>query len=200
MSLEQNLEHIDQMLDRLLAYYKGRPYMEGMLTAFANQIQELEDALFVMRTQRFIDSATGVALDVIGRKIGLRREGRSDSDFRIWIRAEIRANASSGTAPEIIDVLRLLVDDSNTILFTPFYPASFHIEILDALATSAQDLADIIERSKVAGVGASLIYSENDSSETFTFASGSSPEASTTQGFADSGKTTGGFFAGVIAA
>ena len=65
-----NLQHIENHLDlakdNLLTQDRGKPVLDGLLTAILTPLQEIESKLFELYKQRSIDQATGYYLDGIG--------------------------------------------------------------------------------------------------------------------------------------
>lgn len=199
MTLEQTADHVEQALSSLLSQYRERPVLEGWLSAFVDQIQELEDAFFELLLQRFLSTATGAQLDVIGRIVGRARNALGDGDYRILLSAWIRANRSDGTGDDVLDVVELALQGAN-LTFTPFYPASFVVWVDEAMTADPATVALLIARARLAGVNAQLVYSGVSIPASFVFAPGDAEVTSTTQGTAsgDSDSTgTGGLLAEV---
>lgn len=84
------------------------------LVAVAGEIQAVEDALQQLYSERSIDVAVGVQLDILGKIVGQRRNGMVDDDYRRIIRARIATNRSKGTITDLITVARLVVNDEDT--------------------------------------------------------------------------------------
>lgn len=85
--------------------------IEKLLSIIANPAQAVEDALQQLKSERFVDTAIGEQLDIIGRIVGQDREGLSDDDYRRYIRARIAANNSDGTIEDLLTVAFLVVYD-----------------------------------------------------------------------------------------
>jgi hypothetical protein len=191
----QETNHVGEGLDLLITQYKDKPNLAGMLTAYLNQVQELEDVFFdILAIFTDIDSQVGEQLDLIGRIVGQDREGRTDDVYLLWIKARIKVNKSSGIVDELLEILAL-VAPNNTREYTPYYPASFTIRLVGALLEDAEQIAKLLGEAVGAGINGQLIYSLAADSDTFQFASGDTIETSTTQGFANDAGTTGGQFA-----
>lgn len=103
-------------LARLIDQYRGRPKIEGILTAYLRRVQEIENALWAAYDARLLTATTpvGVHLDTLGALVGEARQGRGDDDYRAAIRIRIRANRSTGTANDVIEVASLLPADNAT--------------------------------------------------------------------------------------
>ena len=89
----------------------------ALLGAFAAEYEELESALEEVLEQRFVATATGEQLDMIGDLFGMdRRTDESFADFRARVQTGLRRQITSGTIPEIVETLGVLMDiDENEI-------------------------------------------------------------------------------------
>lgn len=86
--------------------------IEQLLGAILAPAQDVENALQQMALYRFVDTAEGAQLDIIGRIVGQEREGLTDTDYRRYIRARIAANNSNGTIEDVLTVAFLVVYDN----------------------------------------------------------------------------------------
>jgi len=199
MAIAYKDNHATEALANLVSQFQGKTYLAGVLTAFVNQIQELENVCFELLSQRWLDNAEGAQLDGFGSIVGEAREGRTDDDYRLAIQARILLNLSSGTPEDIIALARALTDGSS-VLLAQYFPAYFTVEILEPLASAAiaEKIASFIEEASPAGVGSGLIYTLSPVGEDFTFAEADIPTSSTTQGWADDAQTSGGYWADLV--
>lgn len=169
-------QHVTQGLGRLLAQFQGKENIEAVLTAFLTQIQELENMFDQLLNDRTIDSASGDVLDLIGRVVGQDRMGFDDTEYRLWLKARILINKSSGTAEEIIEALYLITQFTDPESFEVIenetdYPAYFSLIIHPALGTiDPQTIYDIINEMRSACVAFNLTY--NITSPVFTLDAG----------------------------
>lgn len=85
--------------------------IETLLAALVNPAQTLVDTFTHFLAERFVDTAVGAQLEIIGRIVGQGREGLIDADYRRYIRARIVANNSNGTIDNILVVASLVVYD-----------------------------------------------------------------------------------------
>ena len=109
MSVIKILDHNQQAKDRLLEQYKGSVTMQGFVDALVNQVQELEGVYCDLEDKRLnIDLAEGVQLDLIGDLVGQPREGRTDPEYRIRLKARIIQNIAEGEPEVIIQVVKLI--------------------------------------------------------------------------------------------
>ena len=109
MSIIKQLDHVTDGLSRLLTQYKGKTRMEAVLTAYLEQVQELETAFFELLELRFLDTVVGVPLDVAGKILGEPRNGRVDELYRVALKARALINYSEGTPENLLEVLLALL-------------------------------------------------------------------------------------------
>ena len=196
MTLSQRTDHVTAALARLLTQYKDTNLVD-YLTPFLTQLQELEDVFFDIRAiLTNIEDQVGEQLDLLGRLVGQPREGRTDAVYILWIQARILVNKSSGLPDELLQVLRTLM--ANEISYEGSYPAGFVLQVFGILA-EPEAVAEILTETRAGGVDGDLHYAIRADAAIFTFASGDTREASTTQGFADDSPVTkGGYFADAL--
>lgn len=114
--------HVTRALDELVTKLR-RPRIQALMRVFARQVQEIEDAIFALVHERFLHTSQGAQLDQWGALVGLSREGVTDSEYRRLIQARMLLNRSSGTAPEVIEILRLITGNHGPVQAQPLYPA-----------------------------------------------------------------------------
>lgn len=101
-------DHLGELLDELLSWFRGRGRFGALATALASQIQELEESLLDLRAERTLDVAAGAQLDQYGLLVGEPRGGLTDAEYRQFIDARLLANTSGGNVDRILDVVRLV--------------------------------------------------------------------------------------------
>ncbi len=201
MGIADFQQHAETAKADLLEQFKGKPNIEGLLEVVAQQANEIDAAAVDLITERTVDTAIGAQLDQLAGVVDIERGSSDDTELRARIKAEIRLNRSAGTIEDILEVLTLVLGTSGLLDIAEYSPASLVVYV--APTTVGEILADLIERTRAAGVGGQLVYSESAASGVFTFAAGDTLVSSTTQGFAsgDSQDTgTGGVLAGVLGA
>lgn len=189
MTVTKTTTHVDEAKALLVEQFRGKPDLEALLSAFIAQVQDLEDVLFQLLENRWLDTASGVQLDGIGAIVGLERLGLNDDDYRTALRAQIRLNRSSGTIPDNTTILELLI--SNSFRIREWFPAAFDVVVSDEFTEDPENVAARI--SKAAGVRAYLEYTGEDDDYTFTFADADTAQTSPVQGFAEE-KLQNGYF------
>lgn len=184
MAIVPITNHVQQALALLAQQFHGNVQIEAIVRAIVRRVQDFEDLAIAVVNGFDLDTAIGAQLDLIGVIVGEPRQGREDEEYRLHIRARIRLNVGSGTGPDIIDIVALMLTGRSAEM-RPYYPASFVVEVHGATTDDEGAEAAVITRSATAaGVGAQFIYSNNDDSTSFIWADGDTEEASTTQGWA----------------
>jgi hypothetical protein len=194
MGLIKKLTHIAQAIGRLVGQFKGFSGWDGLISAFVRQTQDLENAAHEVIELTEIETAVGVQLDGLASIVGIERLGSDDDELRIRIKARIIFNQASGTIEEVIEILNLLT--ANAIEIREYFPAAFNVVVADTLAEDPVLLAEQVP--KPAAVNGFLEYRLSDDDEVFSFATGDTVEASSTQGLGNDAGTTGGKFADVV--
>ncbi len=198
MAITKITDHAEQGAALLLAQYKDRPRLKALIFSYLRRVQELEDAAFDLLVGRLLDSATANLLTVIGRIVGQTNVGGwSDATYRLYIKARIRVNQSNGFADDIIDVLRLV--EPAVFVLDEYFPASMLVDYSTNPAASPTVLIDLVRDAKASGVRLQILYGAYAVGvDGFSFVSGSTDTASTTEGFGLPDESTGGYTAGVI--
>lgn len=176
--------HVDDAIDRLIEHFSGpdKPVLNGLLTTYAQGIQDLEDALWAMIYGRLLiaapgqaHGAVGVHLDTIGRLIGAPREGLDDDTYRVLLLLTIRVNRSFGTTVDLLEIARLAIGDAygefvyreEAVLSTYFYFEALPVPIAIILVRA-------LEKARAAGTRAVVEYYTDrvDSTTVFLWANG----------------------------
>lgn len=169
------LDHAARALARFIEKLKGKPKIAAVSNAFNKQNQEIEDANWQLYSERSIDTAVGNQLDILGVIVGERRDGSIDADYRLRIRARIRANLSNGTVEDIFKVFRALLGSAAamaTFTWLDSWPARFVFTIGGVTIPMSQVpiFARFLYDSKAAGVGAHFGSQPIPDADAFTFA------------------------------
>lgn len=138
-------DHVDQALAELLSKFSPEraPRLRRIVTVAATQSQEVEDAFQELLTERFLDNAEGVQLDIYGKLVGniaFTRGPLTDDEYRAIIRVAIQVNRSDGGAEQAIQIVAQLVGE--TISYTQHNPA--HYRLAWEIATPIS--ADVLQR------------------------------------------------------
>lgn len=135
--IEHNPNHVSDALDDLLSVYQGKPRIEALIKSLAGSsgVQELEDDFRDLRAYHEVDKASGEQLDQWGRVVNEPRGGLSDSVFRRFVKARIRANYSQGQRNELIAIFAQ-VTAADGVRYTDYLPAAFGLTAIRSTAMS----------------------------------------------------------------
>lgn len=183
--------HVADALDRLLEQYKGKSRVEGVIEAYAEQIQDNEDVTWGLTADLAILTAIGVQLDGIGTIVIQDRLGFSDTFYRSLLLAKIGENVSQSDPERIIDVVKLLTG-ATLVHYLENWPAAYDISIDVEIDPSLIDF----QYSRIDRVDPAAVRLENlicfDPDEAFAFAGG----VGDAEGFGDlTDAGVGGLFA-----
>lgn len=99
-------------LERLIQKFSDKPNIVATLEAYLENIQKVEDLAFEVGEAFNLTGAIGVQVDTIGKLVGVKRAGLTDSDYLWKINRKISANASDGTINSIMRILPQSFRDS----------------------------------------------------------------------------------------
>ncbi len=171
--------HVERALDRLTEQFKNKKNIENLIRVLTNPIQELEDVLCQLLFERSLDTAEAEQLNVLGRIVGQPRRDLIDERYRRYIRARVRVNRSNGVVEDLIRILRLIVDDTVSIVIQPDFPAALFIELLGPVSDEeGTDLFALLVESISGGIRLTLQHLTTTPEDSFQcstlFASGGS--------------------------
>lgn len=173
--MEHILDHEERALARLLQQFRGKPRFEGLIAAHASRMQSVEDMLWELLVCDDIDTATGAQLDDLGDLVGQLRGQLPDAHYRVFIRARVLVNLSSGTPDELIAIVEMIMGamGNNAFLLREDYPATV-VVVVDERWTGTgvfpTAVAAILRAARAGGVRSILEWSANWNAETFAFA------------------------------
>ena len=98
----------ERLRARLYTQFRDAVTWGQFADMLAAQFQDLEDAGQSLLTLLDIDNSVGTQLDGIGKIVGQARAGALDSAYRLYLKARVASNKSSGTAEDLYLVMRLL--------------------------------------------------------------------------------------------
>lgn len=168
-------DHITTAISRLSHQFRGKSRIEGLLTALAQQAQELDSAFQSLLVERQIDTAIGSQLDAIGSIVGQPRDGNSDDLYRRYVRARIMVNRSQGTTEDLIRVTSLVIHDDDAlirIMSQGIAALVVRVEEGSVAADVADVTIDMLREAVSAGVRIILESSTVPASQAFNFADG----------------------------
>lgn len=156
---------------RLFTQFRNKTTWEGWVQLLGRQAQDLEDAAQSLLTLWDIDNSHGVNLDRIGRAIGQKRLGVDDATYRLYLRARVLANKSTGTPEDLFSLMRALFGSSAAPRYWSGYVKAFAINISGAILTRTQALVALsfLRDAKEAGAGGILEWAESADADLMHF-------------------------------
>lgn len=122
------IDVVDKGLSRLLYQFSNSANYKELVSIYLSLQQEIETICFDVLAQKDINQATGLSLDLIGKIVGQARGGLEDSAYRTAILIKIFINNSRGTIADIQNIVKLLTNSEDVIVFENF-PASINLYI-----------------------------------------------------------------------
>lgn len=112
--------------------------IEKLLSILIAPAQDIENTLQALKLERFVNTAVGAQLDVIGRIVGQDREGLADADYRRYIRARVATNNSEGRFEDLILIATLVIfDNLATYVVTNEGTATVRLVVDNVVVTDA---------------------------------------------------------------
>ena len=107
------LDTIIDNLEKFLPHnYTETGNLKKLIDIFKLELNRIKTAKDNMYIGLDIDKATGIQLDIIGREVGEKRQGRDDPQYRKAIKVRIKANTSGGDIPTLNEVGKVLIGDA----------------------------------------------------------------------------------------
>lgn len=136
MKITENIAHETEALAALFEQFIGKTNIEEMLSSFVQEVQEIENVLYSLFDERLLDTAVGAQLDLLGRIVEEPRKSSDDEQYRKFIRGRIAANRSSGTIPELLNLLTIISEIGDEYIIREYYPASLVAESQQAVLSA----------------------------------------------------------------
>lgn len=150
-----------------LAFPLGDPTVDldnrivRLLKAWVSTLQGIENTLQDMLSQKNVDNAVGAQLDLLGKVVGQARGGRTDADYRRFIRAKVKVNKSNGIYDDILQVSVLVLNNvAYTLKSFQNGPATMTLLIQGVALPMAlaQILSGLLQKTKSAGVRLETVF------------------------------------------
>lgn len=182
--IQTQAQHFAAALARLPTTHQfNTPTLQAFLKAGCDLAGLIDTCLAELYNDRWLDTAVGAQLDVLGRILDEIRGGRSDDDFRARLYLKIVEINSEGTAENLMQLFQLITEPAS-FEYGETYPAQFFLIAIEPTSTlfTESQVRRIMERAKAAGVGSTYLAHTNGL-PAFAFAGDSDPNK---DGFGDS--------------
>jgi len=146
MATTEVYEQIDhtQFQNLILEQFKSSDNINAMIDLSMQQGNKIEQCLYEIKNNFYLDMAEGVQLDILGRVFNELRQGRIDADYRLALQEKGALNFS-GEPESIISILKSTYG-ATYVNYRPDYPGKFYIN------TDAEITHSILEPLAMAGV------------------------------------------------
>ena len=105
-----------------------RTNFQKLLYGLIVPVQEINTIEQQLLTERWLSTAIGIQLDLLGDILGLTRlSGESDDDYRERLYFQVFVNSSKGTPEEMIRMIQFFTQGTE-ITYQEIYPAYFDIQ------------------------------------------------------------------------
>lgn len=167
---------------RLAMQYRGTNH-DGLADAIGRQAQAIENAAQALLRIYYIDPVTddvtshlygvgrGVQLNRIGAIVGQERGGVSDAVYRLYLRARIAANRSSGTPENLFAVYQAMFAGAAELVYVYGHNAAYVLRI-DAPVLDGDEVAValiFLGVAQAAGARGILEWTTADEDHSFAF-------------------------------
>jgi len=161
MSITQINTHATDAFNRLITQYRDKKNISGILNVYASKIQEIENILFPMLSNRNLVNSEGIQLDNLGTILNLKRNGVEDSTYRIKLGSKISEHISEGTQEDVIQIFKILTG-CDSVQYGEVYPAELQMIAINADPIgSVSEIRKAIKSAKPAGVAFPLLSITN---------------------------------------
>jgi hypothetical protein len=193
--------HTEIALGRLVEQFKkDKPVLHGLIRAFVDSLQDLEDNVWQVIWGRMLDyppvnnvwRAEGNQLDTLGKIVGAKsRLGLEDLDFRELIRLQIRINRSYGRPNDLLEIFRMAVGDTAVFTYREYTYNAMYFYMESMEVPVAVIALNALNRGRAAGCRAILEYFTDRVAEPdmFRFSDGGTGGAG---GYGNQGDSTSG--------
>lgn len=201
-SITEYVQDTTYVPDALAAFYvqfQNKPALQGLLTAYMNRVQEIENAFWQLLMDCSLDNAVGDALDQLGRILNFLRGILTDDEYRIILKAVVRARQSSGTGDDVLATLLLALGSTFPFTYAEGF-ASILITPHQTLPVDGSVLLSVLDIAKSGGVQLELETPPVADGLLFEFAASGlyNVTGDSVQGFSDTSQVTGGQLQGVV--
>lgn len=137
--------HVSDGLSNILSQFNESDLLRKFVEIVLDEVQRLEDLDWEVLTERALDAAEGVQLDIYGQLVGWPRNGVTDDDeYRRLIKVAIQLLRHDGQAENTAYIWSQLLDGEPTVRYICHPPAHFALNWISGPDEIAQDWIDII--------------------------------------------------------
>lgn len=119
------IDHTQLALDRLATEYSDSTNLHNLLRVLLQEADTLEQVICDVIDKRWLDTATGINLDILGSIVGIGRgfvdAGAgvrlwTDEEYQLLIKAQIAKNHTTATIQEVLDATIFITGTQDIII------------------------------------------------------------------------------------
>lgn len=207
MSIMHKTDYLVEGLGRMLEQFKGKPRFTAIITAYMNEVQAAEDALWEIYISRLLQdllvngSDDTDLINKLGALVGQNREGFDNATYIRLIAARIKTNRSDGKRETMIAIASILVPE--TVIEAREYVGAIVITAHGPVVVPSYVIAfEFLARAVIGGVRASFVWQGTPNNTTLTLGYKFNPSAITqptadqSPGYYGTGPSSGFYIAG----
>jgi len=150
-------ENLPQANSIFYVTYRADSIISRYLDAHEDELDDVEEALQEVINNKFVDTASGDALDELGKLFGStigKRRGRSDEQYRIYLKSIVQSFVSRGT----VNGIKLAVSAATEVplediqINEDFTDVEYEIQVQAATPVTVELLEEVAEIADPSGV------------------------------------------------
>ena len=135
---------IDEAENLMLHQFKDSPKLTGLIRELVSPLEEVARNIQELHHGRFIEEAEERRLDLLGNIVGQPRRDMSDGDYKAWIHVGIKLNIGSGTAEDVLGILKIIYGKKPDVLIEEQPPNDLVFRFLSAPKAPLKAVFNII--------------------------------------------------------
>jgi len=150
-------ENLPQANSLFYVTYRADSIISRYLDAHEDELDDVEDALQEVINNKFLDSASGDGLDELGKLFGPtigKRRGRSDAQYRIYLKSVVQSFVSRGT----VNGIKLAISAAtevpleDIVINEDFEQVQYEVQVQAATPVTVELLEEVAEIADPSGV------------------------------------------------
>jgi len=150
-------ENLPQANSLFYVTYRADSIISRYLDAHEDELDDVEDALQEVINNKFVDSASGDGLDELGKLFGPtigKRRGRSDAQYRIYLKSVVQSFVSRGT----VNGIKLAISAAtevpleDIVINEDFEQVQYEVQVQAATPVTVELLEEVAEIADPSGV------------------------------------------------
>lgn len=172
---EVDSKHVEEARKLLIAQFRGKRVIQGLLDSYIRRFQDLENVLWDVINKRILADATNAQLLKLGTLVGEIPSGRTDDQFRVGISIRIVVNRSQGRIIDVIKVAKI-ANAPNTPRIEEHRYLNWHVETFEQ--SGERYLVDYLSKARAASSYGCLVASDLPQTELLCFDDETDPDSS----------------------